>query len=355
MELFSTLEALNYGEIHFAHDATSGLRAIVAIHSTRLGPAIGGCRIRTYPTEADAIDDVTRLAQGMSYKAAHAGLPHGGGKSVILAPANLMAPGFDRKKLFEAFGRFIDGLAGRYATAEDSGTSPADMNTIRGVTKHVLGASPELGGAGDPSPFTALGCRRGIEAVAEHTLGRKNGLEDLHVAIQGVGHVGYYLAKELAALGAKLTIADVDKARIDLVTRELDAKVVPIEQILEVECDVLAPCALGGAITEVGAKKVRAKAIAGAANNQLRTPDAGKILAERGIFYAPDYIINGGGLIHVAAEYAGYDKDRTVARVMKVYDSIRDLILRCAREKARPEIVADQMAQEIIARGPVRS
>lgn len=355
MELFSTLEALNYGEIHFAHDAASGLRAIVAVHSTRLGPAIGGCRIRTYATEAEAVDDVTRLGQGMSYKAAHAGLPHGGGKSVIIAPPNLNAPGFDRKKLFEAFGRFIDGLSGRYLTAEDSGTSPADMNVIRGVTKHVLGASPEHGGAGDPSPFTALGCRRGIEAVAEHVLGHKQSLKDLHVAIQGVGHVGYYLAKELAALGAKLTIADVDNARIDLVTRELDAKVVPIDQILEVECDVLAPCALGGAITEAGAQKVRAKAVAGAANNQLRTPNAGKILAERGIFYAPDYIINGGGLIHVAAEYAGYDRERTTARVLKVYDSIRDLIQRCTKDKSRPEVVADQIAQEIIARGPVRA
>ena len=354
MEIFSTLEALSYGELHFANDSESGLRAIVAIHSTRLGPAIGGCRIRTYPTEAEAIDDVTRLGQGMSYKAAHAGVPHGGGKSVILAPARLMEPGFDRKKLFEAFGRFLEGLAGRYVTAEDSGTSPSDMNVIRGVTKHVLGASPDHGGAGDPSPFTALGCRRGIEAVSEFVLQRKN-LEGLHVAIQGVGHVGYYLAKELAALGCKLTIADVDAARIDMVVKELGATVVPIDKILEVECDVLAPCALGGAITEAGAGKVRARAVAGAANNQLRTTPAGKVLNDRGIFYAPDYIINGGGLIHVAAEYAGYDKDRTVARVMKVYDSIRDLITRCAREKARPEVVADQIAQEIIARGPVRA
>lgn len=351
MEIFETLQSLNYGELHFAHDAASGLRAIVALHSTRLGPAIGGCRIRAYASDAEAIDDVTRLGQGMSYKAAHAGLPHGGGKSVILAPAEINKPGFDRKRLFEAFGRFIDGLGGRYLTAEDSGTSPADMNVIRSVTKHVLGASPEHGGAGDPSPFTALGCRRGIEAVAEHVFGKK-GLSGTHVAIQGVGHVGYYLAKELANMGATLTIADVDQARADVVVKELGAKQVPIDKILEVECDVLAPCALGGAITEEGAQKVKARAVAGAANNQLRTPGAGKVLADRGIFYAPDYIINGGGLIHVAAEYAGYQREPTVARVNKVYDSIRDIIERSRKEKQRPEIVADQIAQEIIARGP---
>ncbi len=351
MEIFETLSALEYGELHFAYDAASGLRAMIALHSTRLGPAIGGCRIRSYVSEAEAVDDVTRLGRGMSYKAAHAGLPHGGGKSVIIAPRELASSGEGRRRLFEAFGRFIDGLGGRYLTAEDSGTSPSDMNVIRGVTKHVLGASPEHGGAGDPSPFTALGCRRGIEAVNEHVLGR-SGLAGLHVAIQGVGHVGYYLAKELASLGATLTIADVDPARIELVTRELKAQVVPIDKILEVECDVLAPCALGGAITEECAQKVRAKAVAGAANNQLRTSRSGEILAERGIFYAPDYIINGGGLIHVAAEYAGYQREPTIARVNKVYDSIRDLISRSRSEKVRPEIVADEMAREIIARGP---
>ena len=352
MEIFGTLTALEYGELHFAHDAESGLRAIVGVHSTRLGPAIGGCRIRNYATEAEAIDDVTRLAQGMSYKAAHAGLPHGGGKSVILAPPDLLKPGFDRARLFQAFGRFLEGLSGRYLTAEDSGTSPADMNVIRGVTKHVLGASPEHGGAGDPSPFTALGCRRGIEAIAEHVLGKPD-LEGLHVAIQGVGHVGYYLAKELAAAGATLTIADIDAARVETVVKEYGAKSVPIDRIFDVECDIIAPCALGSAITEEVARKVKTRAIAGAANNQLRTPAAGQILAERGIFYAPDYIINGGGLIHVADEFAGYNRDRAVSRVMKIYDSIRDLHARVQRDKTRPENVADQIAKEIIARGPV--
>ncbi len=351
MEIFETLQALGYGELHFANDAESGLRSIIALHSTRLGPAIGGCRVRAYGSEAEAIDDVTRLGQGMSYKAAHAGLPHGGGKSIIIAPPDLDRPGFDRARLFAAFGRFVDGLGGRYLTAEDSGTSPADMNVIRSVTKHVLGASPEMGGSGDPSPFTALGCRRGIEAVSEFALKRKS-LAGLHVAIQGVGHVGYYLAKELAALGCKLTIADMDKKRIDLTLKEVPATVVSIEQVLEVECDVFAPCALGGAITEDGARKLRARAVAGAANNQLRTPAAGKILADRGIFYAPDYIINGGGLIHVAAEYAGYQRDPAIARVNKIYDSIRDILLRCTKDGERPEIVADRVALEIIARGP---
>lgn len=351
MDTFPTLQALEYGELHFAYDAASGLRAIIALHSTRLGPAIGGCRVRAYASEAEAIDDVTRLGQGMSYKAAHAGLPHGGGKSVILAPAELAKPGFDRARLFEAFGRFVHGLGGRYLTAEDSGTSPSDMNIIRGVTPHVLGASPEHGGGGDPSPFTALGCRRGIEAVAEHVLG-KSGLAGLHVAIQGVGHVGYHLARELKSQGARLTIADVDPARAAMVVKECGAAEAPIDHILEVECDIVAPCALGGAITEAVAPTIRARAIAGAANNQLRTPGAGKILAERGIFYAPDYIINGGGLIHVAAEYAKQDREQSTARVLKVYDSIKGIIDRVRRDDVRPEVVADQIAKEIIARGP---
>jgi leucine dehydrogenase len=354
VDLFPTLTALEYGELHFAHDAASGLRAIVGVHSTRLGPAIGGCRIRAYASEAEAVDDVTRLAQGMSYKAAHAGLPHGGGKSVILAPPELTQPGFDRVRLFQAFGRFIDGLSGRYLTAEDSGTSPADMNAIRGATKHVLGASPDHGGAGDPSPWTALGCRRGIEAVAEHALGRK-GLAGVHVAIQGVGHVGYYLAKELAAAGAVLTIADINPARVEMVVRECGATAVPIDKIFDVECDIASPCALGSAITEEVARKLRTKAVAGAANNQLRTPAAGQILAERGIFYAPDYIINGGGLIHVAWEYRGYDREQVNAGVTKIYDSIASLFHRSQKEKVRPEILADQIAKEIIARGPAKT
>lgn len=360
MSIFETLASLGYGsfagtgEIHFGRDEASGLRAIVAIHSTRLGPAIGGSRLRAYGTEAEAIEDVSLLARGMAYKAAIAGLPHGGGKAVLISPPGLGGPTFGADKradMFRSFGRFVDGLSGRYVTTEDSGTSPADMDHIRQGTKHVLGTSPEKGGSGDPSPFTALGVRRGIEAIAHELLGRSD-LKGLHVAIQGVGHVGTYLAHELHQAGCKLTIADVDTQRVEAVAKECGAQIAPIDKILEVECDVVAPCALGGALTEMVLDKLKCKVVAGAANNQLRTPSVGRTLHERGIFYAPDYAINGGGLINVAQEYAGYDRERSRLKTLAIYDTIKHILERSRREKVQPEIVADRIAEEIIAAGP---
>ena len=351
MDIFDTLKQLGYGELHFGRDEATGLRAIVGLHSTKLGPAIGGSRIRLYASEAEAIDDVTRLAQAMSYKAAIAGLKHGGGKAVLLAPPELAHFDSERRAaLFRSFGRFVDGLGGRYITTEDSGTSPADMDVIRSVTKHVLGASAANGGSGDPSPFTALGVRRGIEAIAHKLLGRKD-LAGLHVAVQGVGHVGEPLVAELAALGARLTVSDVDGARADRVARTYKAELVAPEAILTVECDVLSPCALGGAITEELVPQLRTKVVAGAANNQLRTAEAGRLLMGRGIFYAPDYAINGGGLINVAEEFAGYSLERATAKTVAIYDTIVEILERSRRDKRPPEVVADKMAEERIAAG----
>jgi leucine dehydrogenase len=352
VEIFETLHQLGYGDLHFGYDAATGLRALVAIHASKLGPAIGGSRIRHYDSEADAVDDVTRLAQGMAYKAAVAHLAHGGGKAVIMAPPDLARwPVERRAELFRAFGRFVDSLNGRYVTTEDSGTSPADMDHVREATKHVLGTSIERGGSGDPSPFTALGCRRGIEAIAQHLLGRSD-LKGLHVAVQGVGHVGAHLARELQQAGARLTICDVDPARRQALAAELGATVVDVSAILEVECDIVSPCALGGALTEDVVPRLKCKVIAGAANNQLRTPGVGKALAARGIFYAPDYVINGGGLINVAEEFAGYDAASARKKVLAIYDTIAGIVERSRREKVQPEIIADRMAQEIIAAGP---
>lgn len=349
MEIFETLSKLGYGELHFSRDEASGLRAIVAIHSTRRGPALGGTRLRAYATEADAIDDVTRLAQAMTYKAAIARLGHGGGKAVILAPPDLASFSAEKRAaLFRAFGRFVDGLAGRYVTTEDSGTSAKDMDVIRTVTKHVMGSS---GGSGDPSPFTALGCRRGIEAIAHAVLGRAD-LKGLHVAVQGVGAVGAHLARELARGGARLTISDVDPARAQAIAAETGAQITSPETILETECDVLAPCALGGALTDAIVPKLRCKAVGGAANNQLRTPSVGRALQARGIFYAPDYAINGGGLINVAEEYAGYDKARATEKTLRIYDTILDIIERSRRDNLPPEVVADRLAEERIAEVP---
>jgi leucine dehydrogenase len=345
MDIFETLSKLGYGDLHFGRDEASGLRTIVAIHSTRLGPAIGGSRLRAYADESEAIDDVTRLAQAMTYKAAVARLPHGGGKAVIITPTE---PKFDRATLFRSFGRFVDGLGGRYVTTEDSGTSASDMDVIRQSTKHVLGASKEKGGSGDPSPFTALGVRRGMEAIAHHVLGKPD-LKGLHVAVQGVGHVGMYLARELHQAGARLTLSDIDRARRDAMAREVGASVVETDQILEMECDILAPCALGGALTDYVVGKMRSKVVAGAANNQLRTAAVGKMLHGKGIFYAPDYAINAGGLINVAEEFAGYDKERARKKTLAIYDTIKEIIERSRSEHQPPEAIADRMAEEIIA------
>jgi leucine dehydrogenase len=347
--IFNTLSELGYGQLHMAVDKATGLRALIGLHSTRLGPAIGGSRVRIYPDEASAVKDVTRLARAMSHKAALAGLPHGGGKAVIWATEAVYQPGFDRRAYFEAFGRFVESLNGAYLTCEDSGTSTQDMDIVGTVTRHVLGTSS---GSGDPSPFTALGCRRGIEAVAEVIMGRDS-LQGMHFAIQGVGAVGGYLARELHAKGAKLTIADVDAGRVETIAKATGAAVVSIDAIFDVECDMFAPCALGGAINQSTLPRLRCRAIAGAANNQLESAAIGEELVRRGIFYAPDYAINAGGLINVAQEYAGYDADKARAKASEVYGTIAEIARRAIATGRPPGEISDEMAAEIIARGPV--
>ncbi len=348
--IFKLLHELDYGYLHLALDRATGLRALVALHSTRLGPAIGGTRVFAYPDEQAAARDAARLARAMGFKAALARLPHGGGKAVIWAGPEFASPNFDRTALFTAFGRFVDSLNGAYLTCEDSGTSTKDMDVVRTVTKHVLGTS---GGSGDPSPFTALGCRRGIEAVAEVFLDRKDGdLSGLHVAIQGVGSVGGYLARELHKKGARLTIADVNEGRTAAIAAETGAKVVPIETIFDVECDIFAPCALGGAISAQTIERLKCRAVAGAANNQLEHTSLDYELQRRGIFYAPDYAINAGGLINVAQEYAGYDAEKARAKASRVYDTIREIAERSRSTGRPPGELADELAAEIIARGP---
>ncbi len=351
MDVFSHLASYDYGEAHFARDPATKMRAIVAIHDTRLGPSLGGCRFLAYARDEDALVDALRLARGMTYKAALAGVPHGGGKSVLLRPAEQV---FDRAALFLAFGRFVEGLGGRYITAEDSGTGLEDMELIRLETKHVTGVGAQHGGSGDPSPFTALGVRRGIEACVQLTLGRAS-LEGIHVAVQGVGHVGYQLCKELVACGAKLSVADVDPLKSERAVREFGAAVVPLDQIFDVECDVLAPCALGSAINDETVPRIRAKIVAGAANNQLHEPHHGDDLNARGILYAPDYAINAGGLINVAQEVAGYDAKISRDRTLKIYDTIHEIAERSMKTLTPTYRVADLLVEEKLARagGPV--
>ena len=348
MDLFGHLNAYDYGEVHLKVDKATGLRAIVAIHDSRMGPALGGCRFIHYDTDEAAMVDALRLARGMTYKAALAGLAHGGGKSVLVKPRGA----FDRTALFRSFGQFLEDLRGHYITAEDSGTSMEDMEVIRGVTKNVTGIAPANGGSGDPSPFTALGVRRGIEACVKYKLGRDS-LEGIHVAVQGVGHVGYYLCKELHALGAKLSVADIDPLKSERAKREFGATVVPLAQIAELPCDVFAPCALGAGLNDDTIPKLKATIIAGAANNQLAEPRHGDDVDHRGILYAPDYAINAGGLVNVASEVLGYDEKKATDGTMKIYDTIFEIAERAKKTKEPTYKVADRMVEEKLAKvGP---
>ena len=344
MDLFGYLHTHDYGEVHFRLDKATGLRSIIAVHDTRMGPALGGCRFLHYDSEEAAVIDALRLARGMTYKAALAGLAHGGGKSVIMRP-----PGrFDRVALFRAFGRAIDDLRGHYITAEDSGTGLEDMEVIRTVTKHVTGVDAKHGGSGDPSPFTALGVRRGIEACVKFALG-KGSLSGLHIAVQGVGHVGYHLCKELHAAGAKLSVADVDPLKAERAHREFGAQIVPLEGIFEVACDVVAPCALGSALNDKSIPLLKARIVAGAANNQLAEPRHGDDLHARGILYAPDYAINAGGLINVAQEVIGYDEKAARENTLEIYDTIYEIAERSQRLNAPTYKIADIMVEEKLA------
>ena len=345
MDLFGHLKAYDYGEVHFKHDKATGLKAIVAIHDSRLGPALGGCRFLPYDTDEEALVDALRLARGMTYKAALAGLAHGGGKSVLIRPKQH----FDRVALFRAFGKFVDDLGGHYITAEDSGTGLEDMEVVRTVTRSVTGVDVANGGSGDPSPFTALGVRRGIEACVKLKLGRDS-LEGVHVAVQGVGHVGYHLCKELHSQGAKMSVADVDPLKAERATREFGASVVPLDKIFEIECDVIAPCALGSALNDTTIPRLKAKIVAGAANNQLAMPRHGDDLFARGILYAPDYAINAGGLVNVAQEVLGYDAAKSRAKTMEIFDTIFEIADRSRKTNAPTYRIADMLVEEKLAK-----
>jgi leucine dehydrogenase len=345
MGVFDLMSQHGFGGVHLRRDQASGLQAIVAVHDSRLGPALGGCRFIHYDTEDAALTDALRLARGMTYKAALAGLHHGGGKSVLIKPRVR----FDRTALFKAFGRFVEDLRGHYITAEDSGTSIEDMEVIRSVTKHVTGVDVAHGGSGDPSPFTALGVRRGIEACVKFAMG-KDSLGGIRVAVQGVGHVGYHLCKELHAAGAKLTVADVDPLKAERAQREFGADVASLDDIFAVECDVFSPCALGSGINPTTVPRLRCRVVAGAANNQLSESAMGAALMQRGILYAPDYAINAGGLVNVAQEVVGYDAAKARTRTLEIYDTILEIAERAKKAETPTATIANKMVEERLAR-----
>jgi leucine dehydrogenase len=315
--LFDSVDFGDHEQVVFVNDPASGLKAIIAIHSTTLGPAVGGCRILPYPDDQTALTDVLRLSRGMTMKNAMAGLALGGGKSVIIAdPARQKSPA-----LLRAMGRAIDRLGGRYITAEDVGTTTEDMVEIRKGTPHVMGLPITAGGSGDPSPSTALGCFEGIRAAVRYKSGKQS-LSGLRVAIQGLGNVGYNLAWLLSEAGARLVVSDVRRAATDEAAAAFRAEPVSADAIYDADVDVFAPCALGAVINDATLPRLKAGIVAGAANNQLATPAHGLALQKRGIFYAPDYVINAGGIIQVGAEITGESKEAVERRVRAIGETL---------------------------------
>jgi leucine dehydrogenase len=320
----------------------SGYHGVVVIHSTALGPAVGGTRFWSYRNEDEALIDALRLARGMTYKNALADLPCGGGKSIVMRDGSA----FDREQLFRAHGRMVNTFAGKYITAEDVGTSPADMEYILKETSYVAGLQNR---SGDPSPHTARGVFRAMQAAARHRWGRDD-LSGRSVAIQGCGHVGYYLAGELARVGAKLVVTDVDPERVKRVVAEHHATPVPAEEIYSAQADIFAPCALGGILNDQTIPKLRVEVVSGAANNQLLEPRHGDLLQQRGILYAPDYAVNAGGVINgCCIEMLGWDVDRTLNKTDAIYDTLLKIFATAEGENIPTYQAADRLAEARLA------
>lgn len=333
-------------QVVFCHDKASGLRAIIAIHDTQLGPALGGCRMFPYASDEDALRDVLRLSRGMTLKSSLAGLKLGGGKAVIIGDPHTGKS----QALLHAMGDFVDGLGGRYITAADSGTGDADMQAFAQRTRHVLGAAPRttLDGSivsGDPSPSTALGVFVGLQAAVKHRLGRDD-LTGLKVAIQGVGHVGLSLARRLKAAGAELWVADIFDANVQQAMEELDAHVVRPQDVYGLDVDVFAPCAMGGILNEQTLEVLRAPVIAGAANNQLAKPEIGAELQRRDQLWAPDYAINAGGIIDIYYQRIGGSAAQCDAHVRSIAGTLREIFTRAVKEGCATSIIADRLAIE---------
>jgi leucine dehydrogenase len=341
MKIFERLARHEHEQLVFCSDVTSGLRAIIAIHDTTLGPALGGCRMWPYTSDEEALEDVCRLSRGMTYKAAAAGLNLGGGKAVIL-----MDPRKDKSEaIFRAFGRFIEGLAGRYITAEDVGTSVADMVHVRMETQYVTGIPRALGGSGDPSPLTALGVYRGMKACARKVFGSDD-LAGRRVAIQGMGNTGYHLAEYLREEGAKLFVTDIDAERVGRAVQELGAEPLAADAIYDADVDIFAPAALGGTINDDTIPRLKALIVAGSANNQLADEARhGAELRRRGILYAPDFVINAGGLINVANELVGYNREVALTQVNAIDDIITRIIGIAEVEDIPTSVAANKLAE----------
>lgn len=333
----------DHEQVVFVRDAASGLSAIIAIHSTHLGPAAGGTRFWHYVEPSAGMRDALRLSRGMSYKNAMAGLPAGGGKAVILADSNRTKT----PEMLAAFARAVDGLGGQYITAQDVGMSEADMVSLSQRTTHVAGLPGQ--GGGDPGPYTARGVYLGVKAAAKRALGTDD-MKGVRVAIQGVGSVGGGLARYLAEAGAELILADIDAARAAALAEELGGISVSTEAVLSADADIVSPCALGAILNEESIASIKAKAVAGGANNQLATGSEGRLLVDRGILYAPDYVINAGGIISVLRHIDSAGDDEINARIDRIPDRLEAVWQESAATGATPAEVADRMAQRLIGR-----
>jgi leucine dehydrogenase len=345
MPIFDSIDFDGHEQVIFCSDPSVGLKAIIAIHNTNLGPALGGCRMWPYADEAEAVRDVLRLSRGMTYKSAISNLRLGGGKSVIIGnPRTGKTP-----DLMRAMGRAVERLAGRYIAAEDSGTGCADIKVMAEETRHVAGVhdKPTAEGmrSGDPSPATAYGVFVGLRAAVRHRLGRDD-LDGLKVAIQGVGNVGFRLARHLKEAGAQLWVTDIYEDQVRRAVDELGAIAVGADEIFALDVDVFAPCAMGSVINDASLSHLRAKVVAGAANNQLSEERHGRELMKRAILYAPDYVINAGGIIDVSYEREGFDRDQLVRHIDGIGDTLTEIFERARSEKMPTGLVADQIARE---------
>ncbi len=345
MELMTRMQEHDYEQIIVCQDRQSGLKAIIVIHDTTLGPALGGTRMWKYASEADAFEDALRLARGMTYKNAAAGLELGGGKTVIIGD-----PRTDKnEEMFRVFGRYVQGLSGRYITAEDVGTTVEDMDLVYEETEYVAGVSPQFGSSGNPSPVTAYGVYVGMKAAAKEAFGTED-LSGKVVAVQGVGSVAYHLCRYLHAEGASLVVTDIHEEAVRRAVEEFGAAAVDVDDIYGVKCDIFAPCALGAVLNGDTVPRLQASVIAGAANNQLKDEAHGSLLHERGILYVPDYVINAGGVINIAEEFKGYNRERAMKKVEKIYQNVARVIEIAKRDRLPTFKAADSMAEERIRR-----
>jgi leucine dehydrogenase len=345
LSVFDDIAQHAHEQVVYCYDESTGLKAIIGIHNTVLGPALGGTRMWDYKSEREAFVDVLRLSRGMSFKAAISGLNLGGGKAVIIGDAKKLKS----EALLRRFGKFVESLHGKYVTAEDVNMSPEDMEYISMETKYVTGLSEKMGGSGDPSPYTAYGVYMGMKACARAAYGNDS-LAGKKVAVQGVGHVGYYLVKHLAEEGARIVVTDIYEDKIRDVTKEFKVEVVDQNGLYNSGMDIYAPCALGATVNDDTLEIMRCDIIAGAANNQLEDEKKhGKILMEKGIIYAPDFMINAGGLINVGLDYLGnYSRERVFKKVEKIYNTVLDIIQKTREEKIPSQEAAIRLAMQRI-------